>query len=113
LRKNKRKKVFVENEYITDIKFATNGCQDTVVVGSMFSETLKSNTTAYADVAIEKLQTKLGILTQQQKICADLVLAAFSAALVNFANRSKGIDEELHLLKTQESCEIDIGNKDA
>lgn len=104
--------ILLDESTIQDLKFATNGCQDTLVIGSMLSEMLKENAIEYADVAIEKLYTKLGKLTQRQRACAEIVLVALNAALINVANRNKGIDEELHLLKTQESCFVPTGESD-
>ena len=90
---------------ITDVKFATNGCQDTVVIGSMFTEMIKENDIDYAQRAIQKMHDKLGKLTPQQQVCADIVFTAFIASLKNYENRQNGADEELHLLKMKESCE--------
>lgn len=104
--------ILLEKELLKELRFATNGCQDTVVVGSMFSEMLENNTIEYAQDAIEKMKLKLGKLTPQQEICANIVLTAFSAATINASHREKGIDEELHLIKTQESCEVPEANQE-
>jgi nitrogen fixation NifU-like protein len=97
--------ILLNDEILQDVSFATNGCQDTVVIGSMFSEMIKNNDINYAKKSIEKMHAKLGEMTPQQKICAELVFTAFIAALKNHDNRKEGIDEELHLLKMKESCE--------
>ncbi|MBA1437372.1 MAG: iron-sulfur cluster assembly scaffold protein [Epsilonproteobacteria bacterium] len=91
---------------IADVKFATNGCQDTVVIGSMFTEMIKNNDTEYANKAIKKMHDKLGKLTPQQQICADIVFTAFIASMKNHENLLEGRDEELHVLKMKESCEV-------
>jgi len=91
---------------IADVKFATNGCQDTVVIGSMFTEMIKNNDTEYANKAIKKMHDKLGKLTPQQQICADIVFTAFIASMENHENLLEGRDEELHVLKMKESCEV-------
>jgi nitrogen fixation NifU-like protein len=91
---------------IEDIKFATNGCQDTVVVGSMFTEMVKGESVEYAKKAIAKIEAKLGGLSPQQKICADMVFNAFIAALINVSNLAEGKTEEMHVIKSEESCEI-------
>ncbi|MBA1433161.1 MAG: iron-sulfur cluster assembly scaffold protein [Epsilonproteobacteria bacterium] len=96
----------LEDELVKDVKFATNGCQDTVVIGSMFTEMIKGNDTDYAQKAVEKIHEKLGKLSAQQQVCADIVFTAFIASLKNKANKDKGADEELHVLKMKESCEI-------
>jgi len=97
--------ILLNGDVLDNVSFATNGCQDTVVIGSMFSEMIKTNDIEYAKKAIEKMHAKLGEMTPQQKICAELVFTAFIAALKNHDNRAEGKDEELHLLKMKESCE--------
>lgn len=98
--------ILLEDAKIKDVKFATNGCQDTVVIGSMFTQMIKDNDTEYAQKAIEKMHEKLGNLTPQQQICADIVFTAFVAAMQNHENVINGKDEELHVLKMKESCEV-------
>ncbi len=93
-----------EDEIIKDAKFATNGCQDTVVIGSMFSEMIIGNDTEYAQKAVQKMHEKLGELTPQQKVCADIVFTAFIASMINYENKLEGKEEEMHVLKMKESC---------
>lgn len=94
-----------DDNLIKNAKFATNGCQDTVVIGSMFSEMIIGNDTEYANGAINKMNEKLGSLSPQQQICADIVFSAFIASVQNYENVKNGADEELHLLKMKDSCE--------
>jgi nitrogen fixation NifU-like protein len=103
----------LKNDLIEDVRFATNGCQDTVVVGSMFTQMIKSNNIEYAYNAIKKLNEKLGgdKMSKQQQICADMVLSSFIAAMKNFENLVNGKKEDAHILKMKESCETQ-GNKD-
>ena len=96
----------LEDETITDVRFATNGCQDTVVIGSMYTDMIKTNNLEYANKAIAKMNEKLGDMTPQQKICADIVFTAFIASIKNYENILNGEKEELHVLKMKESCEI-------
>ena len=97
---------------ISDVRFATNGCQDTVVVGSMFSDMIKENDTDFAQKAVQKLYEKLGsTMSAKQKVCADMVFTAFLAALKNHDNLIDGKKEDAHILKMKESC--DIGEEDA
>lgn len=96
----------LDNETITDVRFATNGCQDTVVIGSMYTEMIKNNTLEYANKAIQKINEKLGQMTAQQKVCADIVFTAFIASIKNYENVLNGAKEELHVLKMKESCEV-------
>jgi len=97
----------LDNGIIKDVKYATNGCQDTVVIGSMFSEMIKDNDLDYANGAIAKMHEKLGDMTPQQKICAEIVFTSFIASLKNFDNLKDGQEEELHLLKMKDSCEAE------
>lgn len=97
----------LDGETIKDVKFATNGCQDTVVIGSMFSEMIKNNDIDYANGAIAKMHEKLGQMTAQQQVCAEIVFTAFIASLKNFENLQNGQEEELHLLKMKESCDAE------
>ena len=96
----------LDGELIKDVKFATNGCQDTVVIGSMFTEMIMDNDVEYANGAIKKMNEKLGVMTPQQQVCADIVFSAFIASLKNYENVQNGLDEELHLFKMKESCEV-------
>jgi len=102
----------LQDNIVKDVKFATNGCQDTVVIGSMFTEMIKENDVDYAQKAISKMHDKLGKLSAQQQVCADIVFTAFIASLKNFENRQNGADEELHLLKMKDSCEVVEETKD-
>jgi len=107
--KTKEYVIFYTNldaDIIKDVKFATNGCQDTVVIGSMFTEMILGNDTDYAQKAVQKMHEKLGKLSAQQQVCADIVFTAFVASLQNRENKEQGEDEELHVLKMKESCEV-------
>ena len=96
-----------DNDVISDVRFATNGCQDTVVVGSMFTEIIKGKSIEEGKKAIALLEQKIGIVTPQQRICAEMVFNAFIAALINEENLSRGEKEEMHVIKSEESCEIE------
>ena len=98
--------VKLSQDGISDINYATNGCQDTVVVGSMFTEMVKGESVEYAKGAIAKIEEKLGTLSPQQKICADMVFNAFVASLINVSNLAEGKTEEMHVIKSEESCII-------
>lgn len=97
----------LDGEIVKDVSYATNGCQDTVVIGSMFSEMIKGNNLDYANSAIAKMHEKLGTMTAQQQVCAEIVFTAFIASLKNFENLQNGQEEELHMLKMKESCEAE------
>ena len=98
--------VKLSQDGISDINYATNGCQDTVVVGSMFTEMVKGESVEYAKGAIAKIEEKLGVLSPQQKICADMVFNGFVASLINVSNLAQGETEEMHVIKSEESCVI-------
>lgn len=95
----------LDGETITDAKFATNGCQDTVVIGSMFTQMIINNVVEYAKGAIKKMNEKLGVMTAQQQVCADIVFTSFIASMINYENITNGKIEEMHVLKMKESCE--------
>ncbi len=95
----------LDGDVIKNVSFATNGCQDTLVIGSMFTEMIKDNDLDYANGAIQKMHEKLGKMSKQQQACADIVFSSFIASMKNFENLSNGKEEELHILKMKESCE--------
>lgn len=98
----------LEGNVIKDVKFATNGCQDTVVVGSMYTDMIKGETTEYANKALELIAKKLGSdMTRQQEICAEMVLNGFVASMMNLENIQNKKDEEMHVLKMKESCKVE------
>ncbi len=97
----------LDGDIIENVKFATNGCQDTVVIGSMFTQMILGNDTNYANTAVQKIHDKLGKLSAQQQVCADIVFTAFLASLKNYENKQNGEDEELHVLKMKESCQVE------
>ncbi len=95
-----------EDENIQNVSFATNGCQDTVVLGSMFTEMVKDDTIENGKNAVEKMDKKLSGMTAQQQVCAEMVLTSFIASLINRENRLKHESEEMHVIQMKESCEI-------
>lgn len=101
-----------DENIITDLRYATNGCQDTVVVGSMFTEMIKGGDIENGKKAVSKMEQKLGGLTPKQRVCTDMVLEAFIASLINRENLLRGAKEELHILKMQESCETEEENNE-
>ena len=97
---------------IEDIKFATNGCQDTVVVGSMFTDMIKNQDTNYAQKATLKIFEKLGSnITDKQRVCADMVFTALIASLKNYENLLNGKKEDAHILKMKQSCDTGEENE--
>ncbi|RLA72971.1 MAG: iron-sulfur cluster assembly scaffold protein [Epsilonproteobacteria bacterium] len=96
-----------EDENIQEVSYATNGCQDTVVLGSMFTEMIKGDSIENGKNAVEKMDKRLSGMTVQQQVCAEMVLTSFIASLINRENRLKGKSEEMHVIKMKESCEVE------
>ena len=95
----------LDGDIVKDAKYATNGCQDTVVIGSMFTDMIINNDLEYAKGAIKRMNEKLGEMSTQQQVCADIVFSSFIASLKNFENLQNGQEEELHVFKMKDSCE--------
>lgn len=95
----------LDGDIIKECKYATNGCQDTVVIGSMYTTMITNNDLDYANDAIQRMHEKLGTLSAQQQTCADLVFSAFIASMKNFENLTNGKEEDMHVFKMKESCE--------
>ena len=102
----------LDGDTVKNATYATNGCQDTVVIGSMFTDMIKNNDLDYAKDAIKRMNDKLGTMSEQQQVCADLVFSSFMASLQNFENVQNGKVEELHLFKMKDSCDsTNMGDK--
>ena len=95
----------LEGEIIKAASYATNGCQDTVVIGSMFTDMIINNDTTYAQGAIQKMHDKLGTMSPQQQVCAEIVFSSFIASMLNYENLENGKEEEMHVIKMKDSCE--------
>jgi len=96
-----------EAETLNGVGYATNGCHDTVVLGSMFTEMIKGETLSYAAAAAEKLREKVAQGPAKQQACAQMVLTAFEAAQINQRHRHEGSDEELHAIEIDMKCEVE------
>lgn len=94
-------------ETIDAIGYATNGCQDIVVLGSMFTEMIKRQTLTYAATAAEKLREKVAMGPAKQQACAQMVLRAFEAAQIHQTHRREGSDEELYAVEIDLECETE------
>ena len=103
----------LDGNVIKNASYATNGCQDTVVIGSMFSDMIIGNDTEYAQGAIQKMHEKLGKLSAQQQVCADIVFSSFVASMLNFDNLAEGKEEDMHVIKMKDSCEGENQEKGA
>ncbi len=97
-----------DGETITNVGYATNGCHDTVVFGSMFTEMIKGETLEYAHKAAQKLTEKVALGPEKQQACAQMVLTSFDAAQINQDNKANGMDEELHAIEIGLDCEVEV-----
>ncbi len=96
----------IEDDTISDIKFSAQACQDTIVAGSMFTEMVIGDKLANGAKSALFVRDKIKEAPLKQRACTSLVITAFEACMKNYENRALGIDEELHKIKIQESCEI-------
>jgi len=99
--------LLTDDSVIRSVGYATNGCHDTVVLGSMFTEMIKGETIDYAEKAAVKLQEKVALGPLKQQACAQMVLTAFKAAQIHESNRAKGSEEELHAIEIDMECEVE------
>lgn len=100
-------KVDTDTEMIKDLSFVANGCQDTIVSGSLFSEMVNGDSVANATMAAKLMSEKLVNAPKKQQVCANMVLIAFEASLRHVEEKMSGKDEEMYVLKTNESCEVE------
>ncbi len=94
------------SETVENIGYATNGCQDTVVLGSMFTEMVKGDTLDNARKASALMREQITTAPASQQACADMVLSAFDAALINKEHRDRGSDELMHKCAIARSCDV-------
>ena len=89
------------------VTYATNGCQDTVVFGSMFTEMIQGETFEYAQEAAQKLYQKVMEGSPKQQACATMVLKSFEAAKIHEERQEQGFEEELHTIEIGMDCEVE------
>jgi nitrogen fixation NifU-like protein len=97
-----------ENEILSNIGYATNGCHDTVVLGSMFTEMIKGSSLEYARQAALKLREKVAQGPVKQQACAQMVLTAFEAAQIHQNEKAHGSTEDLHAIEIGMECEGEV-----
>jgi nitrogen fixation NifU-like protein len=95
-----------KNDILENVGYATNGCHDTVVLGSMFTEMIKGESLEYAQKATVKLRDKVALGPVKQQACAQMVLTAFEAAQIHEQEKSAGSTEELHAIEIDMECEV-------
>jgi len=97
--------IATEADTVTEIAFATNGCQDTVVLGSVFTEMVKGASLTEAAEITDAMEAKVADAPAKQQACSALVLAAFRAAVSHRIARLEGSAEEMHQIQIAQSCE--------
>jgi nitrogen fixation NifU-like protein len=95
----------IQNNTIEKITFGTNGCTDTVVAGSIFTEMIKGDSVQNAKIAKDKMLEKLENAPEQLRICSTMVLLSCEACIINYENRQNGIKDEIYKMSMQESCQ--------
>lgn len=115
-----------DDKYITDVKFGTNGTQDTTTLGSLFTEMIKGDeianaleTTAnlekeleqsYAAIPAPKVDTSKPEGEQVERVStehqdsANMVLTAFRAAMRHYDRKKSGIEEEQFEMSISKTC---------
>jgi len=96
-----------KNDILENVGYATNGCHDTVVLGSMFTEMIKGESLDYAQSAADKLREKVALGSVKQQACAQMVLSAFEAAKIHQTQKASGSTEELHAIEIGMECEVE------
>ena len=94
-----------DGDDIAQIAYATNGCQDTVILGSVFTEMVKESSLDEARATATMLESKIAAEPAKQQACSELVLSAFAAALLNREHRNEGNDQEFHKIKIGHTCD--------
>lgn len=97
-----------EGNILKNVGYATNGCHDTVVLGSMFTEMIKGESLEYAQSAAVKLREKVALGPIKQQACAQMVLTAFEAAQIHEQQKQEGIAEELYAIDIEMECEVEV-----
>jgi nitrogen fixation protein NifU and related proteins len=97
-----------KDNILANVGYATNGCHDTVVLGSMFTEMIKGESLEYAQSAATKLREKVAQGPIKQQACAQMVLTAFEAAQIHQTQKANGSTEELHAIEIGMECEVEV-----
>ena len=97
--------VGMDGDELVRIAFATNGCQDTVILGSVFTDMVKGTSVNEARDIATAMEKKVAEAPAKQRACSELVLSAFVAALINREHRIEGDDQEMHKIKISATCE--------
>ena len=71
----------------------------------MFTEMIKGDTIENADRAAALMREQITTAPASQQACADMVLTAFDAALLNRTLRDEGSEELMHKIAIDKSCD--------
>lgn len=115
-----------DEKFITDIKFGTNGTQDTTTLGSLFTEMIKGDEIAnalettstlenelkesYASLPAPKVDVSKPEGEQVERIStehqdsANMVLTAFRAAMRHYDRKQGGIIEDQFEMSISKTC---------
>lgn len=115
-----------DEKFITDVKFGTNGTQDTTTLGSLFTEMIKGDeiesaleTTSalekdlqesYASIPAPKVDASKPEGEQVERVStehqdsANMVLTAFRAAMRHYERKLGGIKEEQFEMSIAKTC---------
>lgn len=96
-----------KDDLLENVGYATNGCHDTVVLGSMFTEMIKGESLEYAKSAAEKLREKVALGPVKQQACAQMVLTAFEAAQIHEQEKAAMSAKELYAIEIGMECEVE------
>ena len=96
-----------KDDLLENVGYATNGCHDTVVLGSMFTEMIKGESLEYAKSAAQKLREKVALGPVKQQACAQMVLTAFEAAQIHEQEKAAMSGEELYAIEIGMECEVE------
>lgn len=99
--------ISAKGNLLENVGYATNGCHDTVVLGSMFTEMIKGESLDYAHTAAQKLREKVALGPLKQQACAQMVLTAFEAAQTHQEQKENGSNEELYAIEIGMECEVE------
>lgn len=116
----------MDGKSIIDVKFATNGTQDTTTLGSIFTDMIKGVTVgeaqdiaselerelqeSYASLPAPKVDMSKPLGEQVERIStesqdsANMVLTAFRAAIRHYDRRAGGIEEEHFEMSISKTC---------
>ncbi len=95
----------VKDDILENVGFGTNGCQDTVILGSMFTEMIKGDALPNAKRAAVLMKEQIAGAPSSQQACAEMVLTSFDAALLNYVHLQDGKEEPMYKIAIEQSCE--------